>query len=132
MTINSINQACDQSSCHFPECRCTGKSISKNRANASHKYRQGMRQLLIDRIEAVAKERKLNKSAVANQIGVSGAQYSRIIHNNGDKTTIDSLLLYLERLGVHMHISFDAMDLNSHQCTTQCNPQSQQQQQRVG
>ena len=127
----TINQPCDQKRCHFPECRCTGKSISKSRANASHKYRLGMRQLLIDRIEAVAKERKLNKSAVANQIGVSGAQYSRIIHNNGDKTTIDSLLLYLERLGVHILISFDAMDLNNPQCNPQCNPQSQQQQ-RVG
>ena len=119
----TINQPCDQRSCHFPECGCTGKSISKNRATASHRYRQGIRQLLIQRIEAVAKERKLNKSTVANQIGVSGAQYSRIIHNHGDKTTIDSLLLYLERLGVHIQISFDALDLN--------NPQSHQQQ-KVG
>jgi len=119
----TINQPCDQRSCHFPECRCTGKSISKTRASTSHKYRQGIRQLLIDRIEEVAKERKLTKSTVAGQIGVSGAQYSRIIHNHGDKTTIDSLLLYLERLGVHIQISFDAMDLN--------NPQSHQQQ-KVG
>lgn len=116
-----INQACENPSCHFPECCCTGKSISKTRATASHKYRQGMRKLLIERIEEVAKERNLNKSTVADQIGVSGAQYSRIIHNHGDKTTIDSLVLYLERLGVPIHISFDAIE-----------PEDEKQQQKVG
>ncbi len=117
-----INQACDNPSCNFPECRCTGKSISKTRATASHKYRHGIRQLLIQRIEELAKERNLNKSTVADQIGVSGAQYSRIIHNHGDKTTVDSLLLYLERLGVHIQISFDGID--SEEC--------EKQQQKVG
>lgn len=97
--------ACEKSICVYPDCECK-RGISKRRAALSHQYRKGLRLLLIDRLEVAAKKRGLSKSAVANQVGLVGSQYSRVIHGGGDAVSIDSLLLFLERLGVRVELLF--------------------------
>ena len=106
-----MNQNCEHHQCTFPGCSCTANTnISKQRALASHRYRNGIRLLLIERMEAEAKARNISKSAVSQLIGISGTQYSRIIHGHGQHVTIDALLLYLERLGVGIELAFEPLD----------------------
>lgn len=94
--------------CCFPQCDCK-TTISRVRAQISHKYRHGIRALLIQRLEEVATEHGLSKAAAAAAVGLVGSQYSRVIHSKGANVTVDALLLYLERLGVNVTLSFEDM-----------------------
>ena len=101
-------ESCTNKNCDFPRCGCR-RMISKRRAALSYQYRKGLRLLLIERLATLGEQSGLSKAAVAHQIGLVGSQYSRVINGGGENITIDSLILFLERLGVRVALHFEEL-----------------------
>lgn len=103
-------KTCPRMECAFPDCECQVDRISSNRFNVSRQYRIGLRRLLIQEIQKAAEKRETTDKRIAAQIGLTPEAFSRLIHRQGQTCSVDSLLLYLARLGVGVQIHFDDLD----------------------
>lgn len=101
---------CDHNVCTFPTCDCTIDRISADRFTISRQYRIGLRKMLIEEIKKAAELRDSTDKQIAAQIGFTPQAYSRLIHREGYVCSVDSLLLYLARLGVGVHLSFHDLE----------------------
>ena len=89
---------CGSSNCAFPKCGCMQR-IKYD----SHAQRQELRKKLIDKLNAFSEANGLSIRQTAALIGVDGANYNKIV-KEAVPATIDSLLLYLHRLGLEFDI----------------------------
>jgi predicted XRE-type DNA-binding protein len=76
----------------------------------SRQYRLGLRRLLLQKMHDAANRRQVSDRRVAEQIGLSATAYSRLTQGEGNACTVDSMLLYLERLGVRVQLNFTELD----------------------
>lgn len=81
---------------------------------SAQRYRLQLRQRLIDAIEAERVRTGLTRKTVCNKIGFSEASYARLMGCNGAGSTIDSLILFLHRLGIEVEISVKGANDLSH------------------
>lgn len=100
-------KTCTRPHCVYPDCDCQIDRISGHRRTQSVKYRLALRKLLIDEIRKVAAQRGTTDKRIATQLGFTPQAYSRLIHKEGGFTSVDSLLLYLARLGVGVTLHFE-------------------------
>jgi predicted XRE-type DNA-binding protein len=84
--------------------------ISSARFNLTRQYRIGLRKLLIDEIRKAAEKRDTTDKRIAQQVGFTPQAYSRLIHSEGQACSVDSLLMYLARLGVGVQLHFTELD----------------------
>lgn len=64
--------------------------------------RIAMRRRLIDVVEAKRKELGHTQNTFCNMHGINAATYNEIIRGNGERVSIDSLVLWLLRVGVNV------------------------------
>lgn len=62
--------------------------------------RIAMRRKLIDAVEAKRKELGYTQATFCNMNGINAGTYNEIIRGNGERVSIDSLVLWLLRVGV--------------------------------
>ena len=72
---------------------------------SAQRYRLQLRNKLIEAIEAERIRTGLTRKVICRKIGFSDAAYSRLMGCNGAGSTIDSLILFLHRLGIEVEIS---------------------------
>lgn len=68
----------------------------------SRKYRIKLRKMLIEKIESERQRLNITRLSMCARIGMCPTGYHRLI--NGSGSTIDSLILYLYRLGIGIEI----------------------------
>jgi len=103
-------KTCSEKNCIYPDCDCRIDRISGHRRTLSKQYRLSLRRLLINEIRQVAAQRGTTDKRIAAQLGFTAQAYSRLIHKEGEFASVDSLLMYLARLGVGVTLQFE--DLN--------------------
>lgn len=64
-----------------------------------------MRRKLIETLEEKRAELGMTQTHYCTIIGVNPKTYWHIVHGNGNKVTLDSLVLYLLRLGITVEFS---------------------------
>ena len=114
-------KTCTETHCTYPDCTCQIDRISGQRRVLSKQYRLGLRKLLISEIQKAAQKRGTSDKRIAAQLGFTAQAYSRLIHRNGQLCSIDSLLMYLARLGVAVQLRFE--DKSSLPAIDEDNPQ---------
>ncbi len=103
-------KTCTNPECQFPDCTCQVDRISHTRFSVSRQYRIGLRRMLIQEIRKAACKRETTDKRIAAQLGMTPEAYSRLTHGEGSACTVDSLLLYLARLGVGVNVHFEDLD----------------------
>lgn len=72
---------------------------------SAHRARIELRKALLGRIEEKRAELGLTRKGLADRVRMPKDTYYRIVEGQGRAATIDSLILYLHRLGIEVEIS---------------------------
>lgn len=80
------------------------------RRDASEKYsatqaRIALRSELIAALDSAAKNSGLSIRGAAKKIGIDSSRLAKILKSEGREITIDSMILYLSRLGITVKVS---------------------------
>lgn len=91
---------CGSPGCAFPKCGCMAGIKSD-----SHKGRMAARQKLIAKLDQVAAKTGMTRRAASVSIGLNDGRLSQVISGEAN-CTLDTLVLYLARLGVKTRFYF--------------------------